>query len=204
MIEKCFSLVEAYRHLRAINCLHVQGRKKGVEAECIVPLGGIRHGRNWFSSRLYEMTPLSELCWSPRSEVRLVLLYLIIIGETALFWAIALEISVMLCPVFTFVYIATIIFYGAGLLALHLTPSLEDQLLVFMSPHEQGGSIKPPGTGIPFHRLLRLTGLRWGCCNFSYLPLIRSINLPNYFALTCAKQVLSVSHPRSLLRLGSS
>jgi hypothetical protein len=27
-------------------------------------------------------------------------------------------------------------------------------------PHEQGGTVIPPGTGFPFHRLLRLAGLR--------------------------------------------
>jgi hypothetical protein len=28
-------------------------------------------------------------------------------------------------------------------------------------PPEQGGSVIPPGTGFPFHSLLRLAGLRW-------------------------------------------
>jgi hypothetical protein len=28
-------------------------------------------------------------------------------------------------------------------------------------PHEHGGPVIPSGTGIPFHRLLRLAGLRW-------------------------------------------
>jgi hypothetical protein len=28
-------------------------------------------------------------------------------------------------------------------------------------PQEQGGSVIPPSTGFPFHRLLRLAGLRW-------------------------------------------
>jgi hypothetical protein len=28
-------------------------------------------------------------------------------------------------------------------------------------PQEQGGPVIPPGTGFPFHRLLRLAGLRW-------------------------------------------
>jgi hypothetical protein len=30
-------------------------------------------------------------------------------------------------------------------------------------PQEQGGQVIPPGTGFPFHRLLRLAGLRWRC-----------------------------------------
>jgi hypothetical protein len=31
--------------------------------------------------------------------------------------------------------------------------------------HEQGGPVVPPGTGFPFHRLLRLAGLRWRYSN---------------------------------------
>jgi hypothetical protein len=34
-------------------------------------------------------------------------------------------------------------------------------------PEEQGGPVIPPGTGFPFHRLLRLAGLRW---RYSNLP----------------------------------
>jgi hypothetical protein len=30
-------------------------------------------------------------------------------------------------------------------------------------PHWKGGPVIPPGTGFPFRRLLRLTGLRWRC-----------------------------------------
>jgi hypothetical protein len=32
-------------------------------------------------------------------------------------------------------------------------------------PQEQGDPVIPPGTGFPFRRLLRLTGLRWRCSN---------------------------------------
>jgi hypothetical protein len=31
-------------------------------------------------------------------------------------------------------------------------------------PQGQGGPAKPPGTGFPFRRLLRLAGLRWRGC----------------------------------------
>jgi hypothetical protein len=34
-------------------------------------------------------------------------------------------------------------------------------------PQEQGGPVIPPGTGFPFHRLLRLAGLRWRHSNQS-------------------------------------
>jgi hypothetical protein len=39
------------------------------------------------------------------------------------------------------------------------SPKLEGQGLVF-NPQEQGGPVIPPGTGLLFHRLLRLAGLR--------------------------------------------
>jgi hypothetical protein len=32
-------------------------------------------------------------------------------------------------------------------------------------PQEQGGQVIPPGTGLPFYRLLRLSGLRWRYSN---------------------------------------
>jgi hypothetical protein len=40
-------------------------------------------------------------------------------------------------------------------------PNLDGQVLVFISPPEQGGPVIPPGTGFPFRRLLLLAGLRW-------------------------------------------
>jgi hypothetical protein len=40
-------------------------------------------------------------------------------------------------------------------------PNLEGQVPVFISTQERGGPAIPSGTGFPFRRLLRLTGLRW-------------------------------------------
>jgi hypothetical protein len=37
------------------------------------------------------------------------------------------------------------------------------------NPQEQGGAVKPPGTGFPFRRFLRLTWLRWRYLN-PFLP----------------------------------
>jgi hypothetical protein len=42
-------------------------------------------------------------------------------------------------------------------------PSLDGQVPVFISPRKRVA----PGTGFPFHRLLRLAGLRW---RYSNLP----------------------------------
>jgi hypothetical protein len=39
-------------------------------------------------------------------------------------------------------------------------------------PQKQGGTDIPPGTGLPFHRLLRLGGLRWWYCT---PPLLGSV-----------------------------
>jgi hypothetical protein len=42
-------------------------------------------------------------------------------------------------------------------------------------PQEQGGPVIPPGTGFPFRRILRLTGLRWRYSN----PPPRGLNIEN-------------------------
>jgi hypothetical protein len=49
--------------------------------------------------------------------------------------------------------------------ALRPTPNLEDRVPVDLSPRKSVAQLYPPGTGFPFHRLLRLAGLRWGYSN---------------------------------------
>jgi hypothetical protein len=46
--------------------------------------------------------------------------------------------------------------------ALRPTPSLEDQVSVFMPPSDP---VTSPGTGFSFRRLLRLEGLQWKYSN---------------------------------------
>jgi hypothetical protein len=45
------------------------------------------------------------------------------------------------------------------------SPNLEGQILVFISPQEQGGPVISPGIGFPFRRLLGLAELRWRYSN---------------------------------------
>jgi hypothetical protein len=40
-------------------------------------------------------------------------------------------------------------------------PNLEGQVPAFISPRNRVAQLFPPGTGFPFHRLLRLAGLPW-------------------------------------------
>jgi hypothetical protein len=62
-------------------------------------------------------------------------------------------------------------------------------------PQEQGSPVIPPGTGFPFHRLLRLSGLRWRYSttppheNFSLLSL--SLIRPTVSLPVC----LRIKHP---------
>jgi hypothetical protein len=53
-------------------------------------------------------------------------------------------------------------------------------------PQEQGGSIIPPGTGFPFHCLLRLAGLRW---RYSTLP----PHWTDWLILNCLLLLYSIS-----------
>jgi hypothetical protein len=48
-------------------------------------------------------------------------------------------------------------------------------------PQEQGGPVKPPGTGFPLRRLLRLSGLRWRYSGLSIILYMISLLLVESF-----------------------
>jgi hypothetical protein len=64
-------------------------------------------------------------------------------------------------PVSTFLGFATLNFETTSLTTLYRTPNLEDHISVFMSPSDRMAQLYPPGTGFPFHSLLRHAGLRY-------------------------------------------
>jgi hypothetical protein len=47
------------------------------------------------------------------------------------------------------------------LFQIRVSPNLDGQVPVFISPQQEGGPVAPPGIAFPFRRLLRLAGLRW-------------------------------------------
>jgi hypothetical protein len=68
-------------------------------------------------------------------------------------------------------------------------------------PLEQGGLDIPPGTGFPFCRLLRLTGLRWrysipppdrgGLCSNAYIYIYFTVSLVNKYLICKMSPVCS-------------
>jgi hypothetical protein len=81
------------------------------------------------------------------------------------FLAIALEDSARLHPVFTSSDFATLIYLQSKVVSFASNPQPGGPSPCIYVPQWQGDPVVPPGTGLPFRRLLRLAGLRRGYSN---------------------------------------
>jgi hypothetical protein len=68
------------------------------------------------------------------------------------------------------------------------SPSLEGQVPLFIFPRNRVAQLHPPGTGFPFHRLLRLAGLRWRYSN-PYPRGVRQVKVKVTLRLTVGQLV---------------
>jgi hypothetical protein len=87
-------------------------------------------------------------------------------------------------PILTSLGFATTIFYGTRSSTLKLTPNLEEEDSVFMSPSvSQGGPVLSPGTGLPFSSpsTTRRSAMENRNCKASIGPLILSQQQKKHF-----------------------
>jgi hypothetical protein len=100
---------------------------------------------------------------------RLLSLYINIVGETAIFWAITFprKFYHIFHPVFTSLELATIFFsfLQSKVVTLTSNSQLDDQVPVLTSPSGRAAQLHPQTLGSPFRRLLCLAGLRWRYSN---------------------------------------
>jgi hypothetical protein len=68
-------------------------------------------------------------------------------------------------PLFTSLSFETIIFLQSKVVSLASNPQPGGPGLCIYVSRWQGSPVIPQGTGFPFHRRLRLAGLRWRCSN---------------------------------------